>query len=467
MLRVKLSGIKRNRVVKAGTWYFICNFITNALNFITAPIFTRIIPKAAYGEYNNFISWYGILGCIITINVSTTIVRAKYDFKDEFNSYITSVLLMATTYTSILYIFVWLFKDIFTSFLNMNMLCVTLIFISSLAQIPVAVFQIIQRLEYKYKLNILITLVTSLMTSLLSVILVLKWDDKFMAKVIGSQMPAIVISIGIFLYFLLQWQKPKWKHWKYACIIAFPYIPHMLAGNILSGLDRVMITDIRGAEETATYSVAGNCVAIMAIFSSCINLAIQPWQTEKLHNKSYNQIKKVTNIVFLLFTLMCGYLIILAKEIVIIIGGERYSAAAAIMPPLVIGCLFQFIFGFYVMVEQYEKKTLGMAIATLAAAFTNWGLNKMLIPQYGYQVAAYTTMFSYCLSFVIHYFLLRRLKLHTLFDTRIIVGLTIIISLFSVVVSMLDTFIRYSLIVVMTGTIVYIGCKMLPTVRKE
>lgn len=467
MSQTGLKGIKENKVIKAGTWYLICNFITNGLNFITAPIFTRIIPQEAYGQYNNYMSWCGILGCIVTINVSATIARARYDFKDEFKSYLTSIFLMATAYTSGLYVIAWIFRDALTSFLHMNMLCVSLIFICSFAQTPTAIFQTLQRLDYKYKLNIFITLVTAIMTSVVSVILVLKWDDKFMAKVLGSQLPTLVISMGFYLYYLLQWRKPKWRHCKYAFAVAFPYMPHMLAGNMLIGLDRVMITDLRGAEETAVYSVAGNCISIMAIFSSCINTAIQPWLVEKLHDKSHGQIKKIMNIIFLLFTLLCGYLIIFAREIILIIGGKRYGAAVAVMPPLVAGCLFQFVYGFYVSVEQYEKKTLGMAVATMAAALTNWGLNGIFIPRYGYQAAAYTTMFSYLFLFVIHYFLLYRLKLHTLFDTKIVIGLMALLCLFGAMISWLNDYVRYAVIIVMTGAILYTGIKVLHVVKKK
>lgn len=463
MIREKLRELKSNDVIKASTWYIVCSFMTNALNFITAPIFTRIMPKEAYGEYNNFISWYGIISCIVGIALSTTIMRARYDFKDEFKSYITSMMMLATVHVFILYIVAWGFRDKLTSYLNMNMFYITLIFICSLFQIVNGIFQTIQRLEYKYKTSVFLTFATALMTSVASVILVLYWDDKLLAKVIGSQVPSLIVYSGIYIYFLSQWQKPRLVHWKYAYGIALPFIPHMLAGSMLSSLDRVMITDLRGAEETATYSVAGNCLAIMSIFSTSINAAIQPWLAERLYKREYVEIKKKVSIALTLFAMICGYLIILAKEVIFIIGGEKYKAAVAIMLPLVIGCMSQYIYTFYVSVEQFEKKTVGMAVATVATAFVNWGLNRIFIPRYGYVAAAYTTMISYLFLLAVHYLLVCRLRLQMIYNTKYIIGLIGALGFFGMIVSVLNIYVRYGIIIIMTGAILYLVIKMLRT----
>lgn len=467
MAQTKIDEIKNNKVLKASTWYIICSFATNALTFITAPIFTRIMPKSAYGEYSNFVSWYGIIGCLATLNLEATLMRARYDFKDEFKSYAASMLLLGTTNALLLYVIVLGFQSILGNIFHLSIFYISLIFICQIFQPANGIFQTIQRLEYRYKTSVFLTLTTAVLTSLISVVLVLNWNDKLLAKVVGAQVPALIINMGLYGYFLWQGKKIRWHHWKYAYVIALPYVPHLLAGNMLSSLDRVMLTDLRGAEETATYSVAGNCMAIMSIFSNSISLAIQPWIAEKLHRKEYVEIRKMVNIAFILFTLICSYLIIFGKEIIFILGGEKYSNAVAVIPPLVIGCLYQFIYTFYAGVEQFEKKTVGMAAATLITALLNWGLNGIFIPHYGYTAAAYTTLVSYFFLLLVHYFLVRRLKMQNVFDTKMILCLIAAICIFSKVVEMLNNYVRYGLIFIMTGAIIYIGLRLLKAVRKR
>ena len=45
------------------------------------------------------------------------------------------------------------------------------------------------------------------------------------------------------------------------------------------------------------------------------------------------------------------------------------------MPPVAAGCLLQFVYCMYVNIEQYEKKTVGMAMASVVAAGLNFVLN--------------------------------------------------------------------------------------------
>ena len=72
------------------------------------------------------------------------------------------------------------------------------------------------------------------------------------------------------------------------------------------------------------------------------------------------------------------------------------------MPPVAAGCLLQFVYTIYVNVEQYEKKTIGMAMASAIAALVNYILNYVFIPIYGYIAAAYTTYVGYLILLIIH-----------------------------------------------------------------
>lgn len=56
----------------------------------------------------------------------------------------------------------------------------------------------------------------------------------------------------------------------------------------------------------------------------------------------------------------------------------------------------------YVNIEHFHKKTPYITGNTVIAPCSNIVLNFLLIPRYGYVAAAYTTLFSYLLSFVLH-----------------------------------------------------------------
>lgn len=80
------------KALKSGVWYTAANFLMKSLAFITTPIFTRMLSKEQYGAFQNFASWQGIFAVFVTLNLGTTLISARYDFKKDLDRYITSML---------------------------------------------------------------------------------------------------------------------------------------------------------------------------------------------------------------------------------------------------------------------------------------------------------------------------------------------------------------------------------------
>ncbi len=74
----------------------------------------------------------------------------------------------------------------------------------------------------------------------------------------------------------------------------------------------------------------------------------------------------------------------------------------------------------FVNVEQFKKKTIGMAVASAIAALVNFVLNYIFIPTIGYLAAAYTTLAGYTVLLLIHMFLVYRLKLNDVYNYKFV-----------------------------------------------
>ena len=61
------------------------------------------------------------------------------------------------------------------------------------------------------------------------------------------------------------------------------------------------------------------------------------------------------------------------------------------------------MYNFPAVVEYYFEKTQFISTGTVLAAVVNLTLNFLFIPKYGYGAAAYTTLFTYILYFLLHY----------------------------------------------------------------
>ena len=95
---------------------------------------------------------------------------------------------------------------------------------------------------------------------------------------------------------------------------------------------------------------------------------------------------------------------LIAPEILLILGGKSYLEAVYVITPVAMGCVCQFLYTMFVNIEQFKKKTVGMAVASMIAACVNLILNYIFIPRIGYLAAAYTTLVGYvCLQDVYSY----------------------------------------------------------------
>lgn len=458
--------IKGKDTIKASFWYLVSNIVLKGLGFITVPIFSRMLTKAEFGYYNNFTAWLSILTMVATLTLSTSLIRARFDFKDDLDSYVTSNLILGTLSVIIFYLVFWWNRDLVEQIFTLDFKYVHIMFLSILFLPAYNMFQQLQRFEYKYKMVVAITLGVSIGSVLLSLGLMAVMENSLDARVIGAQFPFFVVSIVLYAYFLIKSRKVKLKYWKYSLIICLPFLLHLLAGNVLSSVDRVMITNMCGAESTALYGMAYNIAMVVSVLWDSLNSAYAPWLAEQLHSKNHEGIRKYSYGYILFFVACLIGVMLIAPEALYILGGKPYIEAKYVIPPVMLGYLFMFLYSMYTNIEQFEKKTGGMAVATIMAALLNLGLNFIFIQKFGYLAAAYTTLFGYAFLFIIHYILVRKMGFHTVYDTKFILLICITVSIVGALILASYQFdlIRYGVIfvyVLVMGIVGYKNRKMI------
>ena len=303
-------------------------------------------------------------------------------------------------------------------------MCINIFFIA-----VVDIFQHRAIFLFAYKESAITSVLLSVSIAILLIILSLSFNNSLLGTIMGYCIPYIIIGIFLFVYLVYKGKGIMIDAWKYALKVCIPYIPHLLSLTLLNSLDKMMITRIRGSEENALYSVAYNCGIIITIIGSSVNSAFSPWLGERLHNQKLDEIKRVSKYYvggFALFTIL---VMLIGPELIFIMGGKEYSEAVFAIIPVMLGCLMQFIYTLYVDVEQYEKKTKGMAVASVIAAVSNYILNAVFIPRYGYIAAAYTTFISYVVLLILHILLVWKIGFIKIYSQWFIF-LSIVLSIF-------------------------------------
>lgn len=438
----KNSSKKNNNIkaLKSGIWYTASNFLVKSIGFLTTPIFTRLLTRSEFGIYNNYISWLSIITIFVTLNLESTLISARYDYEEDFDRYILSMLALSCCSVAIWFVIINTFSYQFESFLDLDKVYINAMLLYLLFLPAVNMFQARERYYFEYKKTVITSLILSIGTAMLSVILVVMMPDRLTGRVLGMVIPTIILGALFYMFFLVKGKYIKISYWKYAIVICLPYIPHLLSLNLLNSTDKVMINKWCGAEATALYSLAYTCGTMVTLLMTSLNGAFAPWLGEKLSENKTGEIRNFSKIYISVFFYLAIGIMLISPEILFILGGKNYLEAVYVLAPVSMGCVCQFMYTMLVNIEQFKKKTMGMAMASMAAAMINLGLNYLFIPKYGYIAAAYTTLIGYICLLLMHMFLVYRLKLNNVYDYKFIGMVTILGLVVTIIINILYSY---------------------------
>ena len=256
----------------------------------------------------------------------------------------------------------------------------------------------------RYKASTLITLLTVVPATVVSLV----W--MYWGKQNGMQQELVhyrVISFygihilgGIAVIILLTMQGRKLvskKYWKYGLLYSLPLIPEAISIQIMNQADKIMVQNMVSDEASGLIGLGTTVSFIIWILEDSVWNAWQPWLFEKISRKETKDVEGPWKILMHGFGLISWFLVMLAPEVILILGGKRYYDVIWLVTPMVTGTLFRFYSYSYTAIQNYHKKTEYVALGTLLAMVVNVILNYVCILQFGYQAAAYTTAVSYFL----------------------------------------------------------------------
>lgn len=393
------------KALSAGLWYTISNVALRAISIITAPIFTRLLATSDYGIVNIFTSWQNIFAIFIGLGLSYSIGRAKIDFPDDFDGYLSSIQGLSTAIGFLFLIVMTIGQSLFSEILALDPNLVVTLFVYLLFFPSVEYVQARFRFIYRYNVNVAIAAYSTIITVIVSIILILysPWN-RYTSRIYGMTFPSLLLAIGCWVYITRRGKKLiNVAYWKYALKIALPMIPHSLAMVVLGQIDRIMIGRIIGESEAGIYSFGYSYAVIGSVIINAIGQAWQPWLYDQLKENKIDNIKKASvplNSLVLVFTI--GFITV-APEAIMLLGAPDYWDAKWMVAPVAIGTFYQYIYSNFSNVELYTKKTIWIAVGSVMAAVLNYILNAIFIPIYGYNIAAVTTMVGYLALMVFHW----------------------------------------------------------------
>lgn len=377
---------------------------------ITTPVFTRLLSTAEYGQLNVFNSWMGIISIFITLNLFYGVYEqglVKFsDERKEFSSSLQGLTLLLTVVWTVIY---FTFRDFWNSVFSLTTVQMTAMLLLIWTTAAYTFWAAEQRVLYKYRELVAVTMCASIAEPLLGIVLVTHVEDKATARIFSMTAVQVAAYTGLFVIQMVRGKKicsPNF--WKYAVCFNLPLIPHYLSQTVLNSSDRIMIKEMAGESEAGVYGLAYSLALIVMIFNSALMQTIGPWAYQKIKDKREPEIAPIGYTTLIMIALLNLVLITFAPEVVRIFAPEEYYAAIWIIPPVAMSGYFIYTYSLYSSFAFYYEKTKIIMLSGVLAALANVGLNYIFIKQCGYMAAGYTTLICYIVYSAGHFALMKK-----------------------------------------------------------
>lgn len=380
--------------------------VLSIINFISIPIFTRLLGVNQFGEYTIYYTWVTFFACSISLQIESTLGVARHNFGEEsFKKYASSVTLLSIICAICIAITViTLNSHVYKFISNTNYLVLMLVNASGIAMVNLTANYLI--FDKKAEIRFLLNSSISVLSTVASIYLILYANtEKYISRGIGGAISYAIISV-ICIILVIKSGRTFFnaKYWKFAIMTGAPVILHMLSQNILNQSNKIMM-DYIGLSKTeiGIFGFICSLTAIVNVLLSALNTTWVPYLYDELHKGNTEKIKSMTGNYIFLFTSVCVCFILTSAELCKLFAPGEFWGSISYIPFFAISSYFIFMYQFPVNVEFFNKKTISIAICTVIASLISIVLNYTLIYKFNVLGAVIGVILSNAVLFVIHY----------------------------------------------------------------
>ena len=400
-----------NKAFRSGIGYTIGNILIKGINFLSLPIFSRLMSTEEFGVYNVFVSYDAFLSVIVGLALHSSIKSAHYEFEGEIDRYTSCVSLVYIINALIFAIVGILFSKPISSFLGISPTMIFLLVLMSFSNAVISLYNNRISLEYSYKKYLFVSACSSFFNVAASLVLMytVYSNQKVLGRILGATLPQVVIVIFLLVAFYRKaLPKFKKKYLNFGIKYSLPIVPHGISQILLGQYDRILIRNLVGDAAAGIFSLAGNLKLILTIITESISTAWSTWFFEEMDKNNIKNIQKKATQLTVLFVILSVGFICVSPEIILILGGKEYSAGKYVAIPMLVDGFVLFLYNVISPSEYYTKKTVYIMSGTIFAAIINAVLTYIFVDKYGFIAAGYTTLFAYICYLLLHIIISRK-----------------------------------------------------------
>jgi O-antigen/teichoic acid export membrane protein len=397
--------------------YGLGNILSRIVGFILIPVYTHYLTTSEYGTLELLELTTYIAAMFLALGISQSVMRFYYDSEEpkKRQEIVSTALLSiwAISLGGICWFILFSPSISILVFKNVNNAGLfRLIFLTmalSLAnEIPLSFI----RAQQKSLLFTAISVSRLALSLGLNILFIVGFGWGIRGIILSGVISQGIASIFLSAYTLKQTGISfSWANLKEMMKYGIPYIPGGLGMFVLNFVDRFFLQRFTSLSEVGIYSLGYK-------FGMVINpLVTDPffsiWRPKMFEFAKREDAKDIYSVMLTYFLFLEIFLAlgisVLIKDVLVIISSPEYHSAYKVVPLILLSYI---LWGAYFHVQVgilLKKKTRNIAYVVTISAVSNLLFNYVLIPRIGIWGAAFSTLASFGIMFVLNYLISNRI----------------------------------------------------------
>ena len=406
--------------------YGLATVLPRMFSFLLVPIYTDLLPKAAYGKVSIIFSWMIFFNVILAYGMETAFFR--FYNKEADKKSVIETTTVSIFWSTIAFLFLsLLFRNTLADGSGIDVQYITytiwILVLDALVIVPFSNLRANQQPMYYAAIkigNVVVNLLLNLFfllilpkvaianpTGLLSSFYFENFQIGyiFISNIIASLLTFLALSPN---YLKIKWHF-NFELWKRMMRYSLPILVAGIAFAINEQFDKILLGKLLPADiadsEVGVYSACYKLGLFMVLFRTAYTLGIEPFFFSHADKENASQTYATVTKYFVIFGSFILLAVIVFADILklIMIRDASYWEAMKVVPLII---LANFFLGIYtnlsVWYKLIDKTYIGAYISIVGAAITLM-LNFLLIPKYSYYGSAIATIAAYGSMMLISY----------------------------------------------------------------
>lgn len=370
------------------------------------PLYTRMLTTSDYGQLDILQTTISLLIPLVTFQVVEAVFRFSVDMrdKDSASKVLTNGIFLCLIGMLITVLLFPIFNN-FEPFATYTTMFYLIMFLTIFHGIIKQFVRGLEKIKTFVAADLIYTgsFVTFNIVFLVNLRMGLR--GYFLSMVLAHLVAIIVLIIFGNVFKYLNLKSFNKKLLKTMLIYSIPLIPNGLMWWVMNVSDRYMLTYFLGFDATGIYSVSYKFPSLITLMNSIFFMAWQLSAMQEYGKEGYdNFYKNIFGVLSSFLLLITAVVLLILKPLMSVFVADAFYESWKYVPLLLVGTVFQAFSSFFGTNYTASKKTKGAFTTSVYGAIVNIGINLLLIPIWGIQAAAFSTMLAYLTMWLLRLF---------------------------------------------------------------